>query len=119
MALPMSGGQPVYVPNFAAPNVYGLVASAVTTIDLHGDRFQDIKFAAVEPDWTAEMAEKAHGLANALRANQKTPVQIDQYCVSTDAFPYNSNDHLAIPRRTAINPALCACRWLPDRVRLQ
>lgn len=104
-----------YVPNYAAPNLYGLVASAVTTIDPHGDRYQDVKFAAVEPDWTAEMAERAHGLANALRNNQKLPVQIDQYCVSTDAFPTNANGHLNIPTTgLTVNPPDFLALFLPN-----
>lgn len=111
----LSGGLPAYTPNYATPNLYGLVASAVTTIDMHGDRYQDIKFAAVEPDWTAEMAERAHGLANALRNNQKTPVQIDQYCVSVDAYPYNSKGHLSIPSTgMTVNPPNFLALFAPN-----
>lgn len=101
---PGSSASP-YVANYAEPNIYGLCASVVTTIDLHGDRYQDLKFAAVEPDWNAAMAERAHGLANAMRENRKTPTVVDSYCVSSNAFPYNGNNHLAIPTSgLTVNP---------------
>jgi hypothetical protein len=85
-----------YVANAAVPHVFGLVASVVTTIDLHGVQYQDVQFAAVEPDWNAEMAERSQGLANALRQNTLPPVSIAQYCVSIEAFPL-SGGRLAIP----------------------
>ncbi len=94
-----------YVANAATPNVYGLVSTVTTTIDPSADRYQDVKFAAVEPDWNAAMAERAQGLANALRANLKPPTNIDQYCISAGAYVYDAKHHLAIPTSgLVVNP---------------
>jgi len=75
-----------YVANTAAPNVFGLVSSVVTTIK-DTDRWQDVKFAAIEPDWNSAMAQQANQLANQILNNTQKPAQIASYIVSSDAFP--------------------------------
>ncbi|MGH7746192.1 MAG: hypothetical protein ACREQ5_15720, partial [Candidatus Dormibacteria bacterium] len=79
-----------YQPNFASPPMFGLVSSAQTTLDAHGDRWQDVKYAAIEPDWNAAAAEANNALANALRQNIITRVAIDQYIVDALAYPGNT-----------------------------
>ncbi|MGZ4123325.1 MAG: hypothetical protein ACXVOI_08960, partial [Tumebacillaceae bacterium] len=90
------GGNPAtsYVPNYAAPNVYGLVASAVTTMDSQGYHQQDVKFSAIEPDWNAAMSERANALASALQANTMTQAANDQYIVSPQAYQYDTAGNL-------------------------
>jgi Carbohydrate binding domain len=94
-----------YVENAAAPNVYGLVASAQTTIDPRGDRWQDVKFAAIEPDWNAAIAERGRAIANAVLLNTPTPVSITSYCVSDDAYPSGG---ISISGLTVTPPAFLA-----------
>lgn len=74
---------PTYAPNYAAPAMYGIVSSAVTTIDPHGDRYQDIKFAAIEPDWNSAMAARGRALANSIANNTAPGLSISAYCVSS------------------------------------
>ena len=76
-----------YVENDATPTLYGLASSCVTTIDAHGDRWQDVKFAAIEPDWNADIAERANALANQLIAQNNTGQGSQQYILSQYAFP--------------------------------
>lgn len=76
-----------YVWNSASPNLYGLVQSAQTTLDTHGDRWQDVKFQAIQPDWSAAMAERSNALATALTANQAMNPSLDQFFVSANAWP--------------------------------
>lgn len=76
-----------YAQNAAAPSIFGLVSSVQTTIDPRGDRWQDVKFAAIEPDWNAAIAEKTRAMANAILLNSPTPVSISSYCVSVSAYP--------------------------------
>lgn len=80
-----------YTPNYGAPDVYGLVASVVTTLDPRGSQYQDVQFSAIEPDWNAAMAERANGLANALRSNQTQGAVVHAYCVNQKAFPITTS----------------------------
>jgi hypothetical protein len=76
-----------YVDNNAAPSTYGLVGSANTSITADGMSWQDVKYAAIEPDWNATMAEIANGRLTAMLANTARNAVIDQYVVSAGAFP--------------------------------
>ena len=86
-----------YTANYAAPNQYGLVQSAVTTIDLTKyESSQQVSFSAIEPDWRAAIAEKANALANALRQNTQTPGSFNGYCVSPEAADYAYGSGLTV-----------------------
>lgn len=78
-----------YVDNLVTPNIYGLPTSVVTTVVAAGDSFQEVKYAAVEPDWNAEMTARANAALTAALNNRPTPAAIDQYCVSPDAFGFS------------------------------
>lgn len=80
-----------YTDNLAAPNIYGLPTSIVTTITPGGDRYQEVSFAAIEPDWNAQLSELANGIATSLRNNTAPGAQIDAYCLSTDGQNYSYN----------------------------
>ena len=72
-----------------APNVYGIVSSVVTTVQPGGDTYQVARFAAIEPDWSDVVAERANALASAVRQNTTTAANASgQYFVDTSAFGY-------------------------------
>ena len=79
-----------YTPNFAAPDVYGIATSVVSTYDPRGDTYQDVRFQAVQPDANAALSERANAVATALVANIATRIAIDSYAVSSGAFGYTS-----------------------------
>jgi hypothetical protein len=76
-----------YVVNPGAANEFGLVSSALTTLDAHGDRWQDVKFQAIQPDWQAAIAQRANAQATALVANRALSPSLDSFFVSASAWP--------------------------------
>lgn len=76
-----------YVINNATLPPYGLVASANSSITADGDRWQDVKYAAIEPNFNAVIAERANATATALHSNTAQATYLDQYVVSATAFP--------------------------------
>lgn len=82
--LASGGSVQSYVPNYAAPAVYGLVSSAVTTLTAHGDRYQDVTFNPVQPDWTSAIAEAQNAVANSIRANQAAGTSLAAFTLSSN-----------------------------------
>jgi hypothetical protein len=81
-----------YVQNAAAPNVYGLPTSIVTTIDVKTQTTkQEAQFAAIEPDWSSYQRLQQNQAVTALLANRSTPLSIDQYCVSANLRNYTTS----------------------------
>ena len=74
-----------------APNVYGLVSSAVTTVTPGGDTIQTVRFSAIEPNWNDDIAERANALANALRQNTTTPVAVGSNFIDPLGFQVTIN----------------------------
>lgn len=70
----------------SASDVFGLVASAITTIEPAGDTYQDVRFSAIEPDIMEAMKERANALSSSLLQNVKTQTGLTSYCVSSGAF---------------------------------
>ncbi len=88
LLVPYGAPASTYVPNYGAPNVFGLVSSVVSTIDMpSGDRWQDVQFSPIEPDWVAAMQQLANAKVTALAANAPPGSSQGQYAVSADAYP--------------------------------
>ncbi len=92
-----------YVPNYAAPQIFGLVSSAVTTITSDGDRYQDVTFSPIESDWNSAIAEAGNALAAQIRQNAAPGTSLGQYTVSTSLFPLSfSNASLVVTVPTGV-----------------
>ncbi len=77
-----------YVPNLAAPKIYGLPSSVVCHMDAGGDRTQAVTFAPVEPDVNEIIREQAHATANAILTNTRAGVGVTKFIVSPEAEDY-------------------------------
>ena len=91
-----------YVPNYAAPSIYGLVSSVVTTISSDGDRYQDVTFSPIEPDWNAEVAEQINAAVAQVRQNAAPGTQIGQFTVSPDFALTYTGSSLVVTVATAL-----------------
>jgi hypothetical protein len=77
-----------YQPNYAAPNPFGLVSSVETTIDIPTlDRWQDVHFAPIEPDWNAAVQQQGNAQDVQRKTNTAPGAGIGSYSFSADAYP--------------------------------